>query len=404
LKRLLVSFALFLWIFTSAFQSLAINVGENPFFIYFIAQIFLLASCLFTLTNKKTLKLSEGDGLLFLFGIYVVLTSFTLSSIFEGVDVFSPRVSIDYQVDSLGQVEFGIGNIAQSLYLVCNILLVFLIEKLNIKISRQKIFARALFFGSLVAAASVYMDWVIPELWKLISPYFRTNEAGLLFEEIQIDDKRRVFGIFSEPSYAGIYLAACGAFFFLYPASGLKKITTRFYSIILISASIITTSFTAYICVSFFSIYLIVNYMKLKIKSVILIGGFLFILAFLQLDSIEISKIDSLSVVNRLLSDLRSFQIFSETYGLGVGLGSHRASSLFSTLLATIGLMGFFLFCRFLYLFFNLKDDKKYITPIKIYASIILFANMIACAELSSPFFWTAIVCLPGFGERRNQL
>jgi hypothetical protein len=43
-------------------------------------------------------------------------------------------------------------------------------------------------------------------------------------------------------------------------------------------------------------------------------------------------------------SNIRAVEILKETSGLGVGMGSHRASSFFASILANTGIAGFLLF------------------------------------------------------------
>ncbi|MFW2513778.1 hypothetical protein ACNI3K_08360 [Demequina sp. SO4-13] len=55
-------------------------------------------------------------------------------------------------------------------------------------------------------------------------------------------------------------------------------------------------------------------------------------------------KLESTSFDDRSTSDARSFDIFMRTWGLGIGLGSVRASSLVFTLLGAVGVIGMILF------------------------------------------------------------
>jgi hypothetical protein len=57
-----------------------------------------------------------------------------------------------------------------------------------------------------------------------------------------------------------------------------------------------------------------------------------------------VGKSDSQSFVNRTTRDLHALQIAVDTYGIGVGLGSNRPSSLVTTLLSNVGIIGFLVF------------------------------------------------------------
>jgi hypothetical protein len=60
-------------------------------------------------------------------------------------------------------------------------------------------------------------------------------------------------------------------------------------------------------------------------------------------------KAESTSFQQRSFADFMAIQIFVETYGFGIGLGSHKANSLLLTLLSNTGITGVVLFCAFLW-------------------------------------------------------
>src|SRR5262245_59161173 len=58
-------------------------------------------------------------------------------------------------------------------------------------------------------------------------------------------------------------------------------------------------------------------------------------------------KDESTSFLQRSYADLLAVSIFFETYGIGLGLGSHKANSLILTLLSNVGIAGLLLFSTF---------------------------------------------------------
>jgi hypothetical protein len=62
-----------------------------------------------------------------------------------------------------------------------------------------------------------------------------------------------------------------------------------------------------------------------------------------------LQKSESTSFQQRSFADLMAVQIFVETYGIGIGLGSHKANSLLLTLLSNTGILGVVLFGAFLW-------------------------------------------------------
>jgi hypothetical protein len=67
------------------------------------------------------------------------------------------------------------------------------------------------------------------------------------------------------------------------------------------------------------------------------------------LQNVVFNKSESTSFQQRSFADFLAMRIFVETYGLGIGLGSHKANSLMLTLLSGTGFVGLFLFTSFLY-------------------------------------------------------
>jgi hypothetical protein len=64
------------------------------------------------------------------------------------------------------------------------------------------------------------------------------------------------------------------------------------------------------------------------------------------------NKTGSQSFQQRSFADYLAFQIFIQTYGIGVGLGSHKANSLVLTLLSNTGAIGLILFGAFVWTLF----------------------------------------------------
>ncbi len=67
------------------------------------------------------------------------------------------------------------------------------------------------------------------------------------------------------------------------------------------------------------------------------------------LQNTVLQKSESTSFQQRSFADLMAVQIFVETYGVGIGLGSHKANSLLLTLLSNTGLVGVVLFGAFVW-------------------------------------------------------
>jgi hypothetical protein len=104
---------------------------------------------------------------------------------------------------------------------------------------------------------------------------------------------------------------------------------------------------------------------------------------------LTVSKGDTGSFVNRTASDLYGLELFVHTYGLGLGLGSNRASSLLTTLLSCVGLLGTLAFGIFYFkLFTNLPKEYAWLK----WAAFALLLNMcIDISDVTFPILWLPI-------------
>jgi hypothetical protein len=77
------------------------------------------------------------------------------------------------------------------------------------------------------------------------------------------------------------------------------------------------------------------------------------------LNNVLFNKADSTSFQQRSFADYLALQIFTQTFGIGIGLGSHKANSLLLTLLSNTGLIGLILFGWFVFALLRWKSIYK---------------------------------------------
>jgi hypothetical protein len=98
----------------------------------------------------------------------------------------------------------------------------------------------------------------------------------------------------------------------------------------------------------------------------------------------------------RALNNRRAFEIFQETRGLGVGMGSHRASSFFATLLANTGIVGFLLFIGMLITLLVRYWRAQSLTDSQIFVAAALptatLAMGLGIPDLNMPMYWGFII------------
>src|SRR5262249_46220027 len=88
---------------------------------------------------------------------------------------------------------------------------------------------------------------------------------------------------------------------------------------------------------------------------VVIVGGSIVVGTYwdrinIILQATVFQKDQSDSFQERAFADLLAMRIFIETYGLGLGLGSHKANSIVTTLLSNTGIAGLVLFAAFMFM------------------------------------------------------
>ena len=82
--------------------------------------------------------------------------------------------------------------------------------------------------------------------------------------------------------------------------------------------------------------------------------------------------------------------MITDTYFIGVGLGSHRCFSFLTNLMSAVGFIGFFLFFYFVWALVKPvldKDSRKY-ASIVIFGLVLFVAQCVAIPDFSFPIMW----------------
>ena len=94
----------------------------------------------------------------------------------------------------------------------------------------------------------------------------------------------------------------------------------------------------------------------------------------------------------RELSNKRALEIVQETYGLGVGMGSNRASSFFASLVSNTGVLGAALFCAMLVSLLWRYVRAPALTDMQIFVAVALptatLAMGLGIPDLNLPMYW----------------
>ncbi|HRO11896.1 O-antigen ligase family protein [Amaricoccus sp.] len=293
--------------------------------------------------------------------VYGVASAFILPRLFAGeTTVFVPSRGAIVET-ALRPVS---GNINQSGYFAFGILAFFAVASQLARDGRFEML-RIGFFASAIANASLGMIDFAGKLsgaGDLLAP-IRTAGYSMLIE-VQVEGFWRIAGGFPEASTFGAATTVGLAFAFSYwRATNWRPALVL--SVVLFLQLLLSTSSTGYASLAILGALLSLSYvwrlmlgrLNSRDLATILAGAIaltlvLAVLAFMQgaLDPVQrlieetlINKSTSASADERFYWNAKSWKAFLDTYGLGVGLGSSRASSWVIAVLSQLGAFGTFL-------------------------------------------------------------
>lgn len=207
----------------------------------------------------------------------------------------------------------------------------------------------------------------------------------------------RFFSTYMEPSYfVGFSIGAI--FYFLNYRE--KRDETKWLVVALVVATILSFSSTGYGALLITSILYVSFSREGKNKIFLLLGGILgfcilYFCFYSVLDSVIFSKLEGGSAAARITWNLEAIKSFKSSPLLGVGYKNCRASSMFYTILAELGIVGLVIYILFvisnIYLIFTKKMQKNVgDEQIGLVFSLIgvIVTQMIAVPDFDICTFW----------------
>jgi hypothetical protein len=400
-----------LLIIASVFEaSSALNVAERGIQPHYVIAMFIIARAFVNsvLGLRSGSRMPQGKWLL-IFGAVAIVATLVLPVVFAGIPVYDPKLGIDEP--SRPPLHFGLNNVAQAVFVAWHIATAYAI--LFIRFSARTT-RRMYIFAFYLALLFIYTQSFC-SLTGLPYPdsLIRNNPGYGIVELTMIFHGVRCPGTFTEPSVAGAFVVMyCVGFLaeYLTGKGGSFRVILSLLAIGLTASS--GALFALVICLLAFAIlhspfrypwYIKIRQMK-RIAWITFLIVTPVVLALVvspsyreALIGLTVSKGETGSFANRTASDLYGLQLFVQTYGLGLGLGSNRSSSLFTTLLSCVGLLGALAFGMFyLKLFANLADEYAWLK----WAAFALLLNM--CLDISDvtfPILWLPILLAIQFSQ-----
>lgn len=405
-----------------------INIYDYSLQIYRFITILLTIRFFISISIKNgilTLYDRNVKGILFsgaCFTLFSFIWSFVSPVIFSGYPVYPPQYGIDFSaIYGPSPLKFSYYNVAFSFYILFYFFSLVYISTVNWEI-KDLIIIKNLF----IVCISIV---ILCSLSQVLSYLFGTFDITKLLFTIttkkfsytfigDILPMPKIQATFLEPSMLSPFIV--GAYSYYLYINFFKNHFLNFFIISLIFLIILlTTSTTAYIALLVMSIFVLfhLNIFKLynrfiyfNIKNIflfifrfilLLIIIFVVLLNFIGLNKFidlvnltVVNKPNTSSYNDRTTADLHALKIFLDTYGLGVGLGSNRPSSLLPYLLSQVGLIGTILFFSFIIkIYFYSSNSLKRTKFFSFFFLLpsVLISQLLSYPDITNPTLWQFI-------------
>jgi hypothetical protein len=313
-------------------------------------------------------------------------------------------------------------NYTQSFYLILNLCLIYAMAHTGARAGTlPKIWDRAMICGLMFAV--VICLWQFASLYGALpfpSDFFYSNAGYSRADSQSMVGLFRINGPFEEPSTLGYTFT--GYLLYAWGRYGERPTGT---TVAMIAASIfcmlVSTSTTAFLglflffCVAAFDV--LTGRTRLLPRKGEMTSGFVLVLVVIAagmagflvavaanwaaidiiLHNTLFNKTGSTSFQQRSFADYLALQIFVKTYGIGIGLGSHKANSLLLTLLSNTGLVGVLLFGAFGWTLLGWKPRRPAqnrmlsVRPFRLGLAGLLLIHLFSNPNLSALTLWLAM-------------
>jgi hypothetical protein len=293
--------------------------------------------------------------------IGALISSLLMPRFFEGQIFVWPQKLSGFGV--LTPLSPNAGNYTQDMYLIINAGLTVAASFYLVTIGRemQTLFNTYLYAGLLVVVISLWQFAANTiHVWFPTS-FFLSNPGWALLSDENIGSVIRITGPFSEPAALAGYLCgiigASGWMIF----NGDRRSLTRMAFVLGLGVLLLCTSTTGYaallVMAALLSLYTFVvgsQTLKKRVLMGLTVGGVVVAISVAAVPAVApgvaheavsvvnatLTKQQSSSYTDRTSTDADSLKAAQTSYGLGVGWGSNRSSSLIPGLAASVGLWG----------------------------------------------------------------
>jgi hypothetical protein len=421
-----------LLIVASVFEAGSVFNGTIGNFVFGVAPFYLVEICvalrlLLWVWHGGKLLPSPGTPARGIAVILVAFLAWSLASalimphLFAGLPVYAPRERVDVDIlqGDLAPLRWSLSNLGQGIYLTLNVAAVLFAFHIVQTSPQVEKLAKALRWAVFIAVAAGLWQYVA-QLTDWTYPYSvfnnnPNNPSDSQYFDQQIGGFIRIGSTFAEPMNSGSFLAAAASGLlasYLYWKRGARPLLALLAVVFVLLE---TTSTTGYIALTLMVCLLLAYFnplAKRKVRSqpsflkgwivIALTGSCITGLALLVIPSLSqavgamtVEKSGGISFASRVVADIDAIALFRDTYGLGVGLGSSRHSSMIMTLLSTVGLVGLTLFATVIYRMIKMFPRRG--TPISLQMSFwmligLLVGQSIGVPDINRPAMWALLM------------
>ncbi|CAI0798019.1 hypothetical protein [Serratia quinivorans] len=362
----------------------------TPFF--FTQILFLIKLSPYVLANGLSLNISKVTFLFVVLVIFSVIITMSAPSLFSGTRVVSSAFSFEINYATNGKpLRFSMSNISQICLFIINVTTLLVAYRFAPKIINFNQLYLSYYLSVLVFGFF--------SLWWLVSK--DTLPVDFLYSNggysITALAESRLASTYSEPSSAGAFIASSLApLLFARRKFGILLLGVGMLFLLTLnrSSTAILTAVTSFLL---FFILRGTNAQRVLISLCVLliISSIIFIIFGDTLLSLYDNKMSSDSGMIRSWSNYLSLSALYDSYFMGLGLGSNRASSLLLTVLTNLGVVGFILFSTVVYfmtkpLFKNRKEPNA-LFFLTLFLGFILGA-FFSVPDISSPSLWMFLI------------
>jgi hypothetical protein len=407
-----------LLVFSTLFQSSSVITfeasGMEPY--YLVGSLFVLQTIYRKVLGINPAQSFNGKNWMILFAVFAILSAFTLPFVFAGTPIYAQRVGLDDGFFVRPALQFGETNVRRSLSLLLGVLVVSgAAQSFRGGIYTKKAYMFAFYF----LVAMVVTQFLCSTLGIEFPYALLQNHPGKTMQIVDTGDAAsRYAGTFTESSSAG-HVLVCFTMGFL--AAQVKFGRSLIHGLIGLGTIFLVRSTGAMAGIGITLIILLlrhplfrfpfhVNLIRLKriallaIIVIVILGAVIFSPLRESLIDLTLNKHEGGSFVNRVASDVYALNLFVTTRGIGVGMGSNRPSSLITSLLSTVGIIGLVLF---LLTYFKLLSNAALNHPELQWAGLAYFLCLATSGpDYDAPWIWVflAFAVRMGLLHRKDRL